>query len=179
MLKLCTVRALTEDDLAMILTWRNHPNIRNYMLSQHQISPQEHLNWFNRVNGDKTKQQLIVLEGVDPIGFIQFDSTSRNDIANWGFYVRPDAPKGSGSKLGQAGLAHAFTDLGLHKVCGQAIESNVASITFHKKLGFAEEGRLREHQKIDGKYHTLYCFGLLAKDWQDNKQTQVQINATN
>lgn len=174
-----TVRALTEDDLPMVLVWRNHPAVRSYMLTQHEISPQEHRNWFERAKEDKTRQQLIVLEGSAPIGFVQFKPACQGGIADWGFYLRPDAPKGSGSKLGQAALAHAFKKLGLHKVCGQTIESNVASIAFHQKLGFKEEGRLREQQRIANQYHTLFCFGLLAKDWQESQIKQEQPNASN
>jgi UDP-4-amino-4,6-dideoxy-N-acetyl-beta-L-altrosamine N-acetyltransferase len=165
----CTIRALTEDDLPMVLSWRNDPFVRSYMLTQHEISLDEHRNWFARVKEDKTRQQLIVLDGDDPLGFVQFKPVSKGGIADWGFYARPDAPKGSGSKLGQAALAHAFEKLGLQKVCGQAIDSNVASIAFHQKLGFTEEGRLREQQRIDHKYHTLFCFGLQAKDWQERQ----------
>jgi UDP-4-amino-4,6-dideoxy-N-acetyl-beta-L-altrosamine N-acetyltransferase len=175
----CTVRALTEDDLPMVLAWRNHPVVRSYMLTQHEICLEEHRNWFARVKDDKTRQQLIVLEGSDPLGFAQFNSVCQGGIADWGFYARPDAPKGSGTKLGQAALAHAFEKLGLHKVCGQAIESNVASISFHRKLGFSEEGRLREQKRISEQYHTLFCFGLLAKDWRESQLKQEQPNATN
>lgn len=174
-----TVRALTEDDLPMVLDWRNHPAVRSCMLTQHEISLEEHRTWFERVKADKTQQQLIVLEGSAPIGFVQFKPACQGGIADWGFYARPDAPKGSGSKLGQAALAHAFEKLGLHKVCGQAIESNAASIAFHQKLGFTEEGRLREQQRIANQYHTLFCFGLLAKDWRERQLKQEQSNASN
>jgi UDP-4-amino-4,6-dideoxy-N-acetyl-beta-L-altrosamine N-acetyltransferase len=162
----CVVRTLTEDDLPMVLAWRNHTAVRSYMLTQHEISIQEHLNWFARVHHDKTRRQLIILDGGEPIGFVQFNPVTHRGIAEWGFYASPEAPKGSGRKLGQASLSYAFKDLGLHKVCGQAIESNTASIMFHQKLGFTEEGRLRDQQRIGNQYHTLFCFGLLAKDWQ-------------
>jgi UDP-4-amino-4,6-dideoxy-N-acetyl-beta-L-altrosamine N-acetyltransferase len=163
----------------MVLAWRNHPAVRSYMLTQHEINLQEHRNWFERVQHDMTRQQLIVLDGVEPIGFVQFSANGKGGIADWGFYARPDAPKGSGTKLGQAALAHAFKDLGLHKVCGQAIESNAASIAFHQKLGFIEEGRLREQQRIGDRYHTLFCFGLLAKDWRAAQRTQDKPDAPN
>jgi UDP-4-amino-4,6-dideoxy-N-acetyl-beta-L-altrosamine N-acetyltransferase len=165
----CTVRALTEDDLPMVLVWRNHPAVRSFMLTQHEISMEEHRNWFVRVKEVKTRQLLLVMDGADPLGFVQFNPVCQGGIANWGFYARPDAPKGSGTKLGQAALAHAFKALGLHKVCGKAIESNVASIALHQKLGFKEEGRLREQQRIANQYHTLFFFGLLANDWQESQ----------
>jgi UDP-4-amino-4,6-dideoxy-N-acetyl-beta-L-altrosamine N-acetyltransferase len=172
MFEACTLRALTEGDLPMVLAWRNHPAVRSHMLTQHEISLQEHRNWFERAQQDMTRQLLLVLDGAAPIGFVQFSPISQGGIADWGFYARPDAPKGSGKKLGHAALTHAFKNLRLHKVCGQAIESNSASIAFHQKLGFTEEGRLREQQQIGNKYQTLFCFGLLARDWQTNQRTE-------
>lgn len=168
----CTVRALTEVDLLMVWVWRNHHAVRSCMLTQHEISFEEHCNWFARVEQDKTRQQLIVMVGADPIGFVQFNQVSQGGVADWGFYARPDAPKGSGIKLGQAALAYAFNDLDLHKVCGQAIESNLASIAFHQKLGFTEEGRLREQHRIGNQYHTLFCFGLVKQKWQKKQHKE-------
>lgn len=155
----------------MVLAWRNHPAVRSCMLTQHEISLQEHRKWFERVQHDKTQLQLIMSYGGDAIGFVQFNPVCQGCISDWGFYARSDAPKGSGTKLAQAALKHAFEDLGLHKVCGQAIESNARSIAFHQKLGFTEEGRLRDQKRIGNQYNTLFCFGLLAQDWKKNQQT--------
>ena len=155
----------------MVLTWRNHPDVRQFMLTQHEISMPEHCNWFARAQQDKSHRLLIVLDAQEPIGFVQLNPVCLGGIANWGFYARPDAPKGSGQKLGRSALNYAFNELGLHKVCGQAIESNLASIIFHKKLGFTREAVLRDQQRIEDDYHTLICFGLLAKEWQHKKLT--------
>ena len=163
----------------MVLDWRNHRAVRSHMLNQYEISVEEHRNWFTLVKEDKTRQQLLVMDGADPIGFVQFSSVCQGGIADWGFYARPDAPRGSGTKLGHAALAYAFKDLRIYKVCGQAIESNVASIAFHRKLGFREEGRLREQKRIANQYHTLFCFGLLAREWQEAHLKQDQHNASN
>ena len=87
-------------------------------------------------------------------------------IADWGFYAAPDAPKGTGRKLGASALTYAFARLELHKVCGQALDFNERSIHFHLRLGFQQEGVLRE-QHFDGEqYHGIVCFGLLATEWQ-------------
>ena len=177
MTKACTVRAMTEDDLPMVLAWRNHQAVRGFMLTQHEISLDEHRQWFALVKLDKTRQQLIVMDGTAPLGFVQFNSVSQGGIADWGFYVRPDAPSGGGTMLGRAALMHGFNVLGLHKVCGQAIESNSVSIAFHRKMGFREEGRLRDQQRIEDHYHTLVCFGLLAKEWTERTQREVDPHA--
>lgn len=162
---LCRVRRLAAQDLPTVLAWRNHPSVRSFMLSQHEITLAEHQAWFERTSADPARRLLIVEDEAGPLGFVQFSDVIENGIADWGFYARPDAPKGTGRRLGTAALNHAFADLGLHKVCGQAISTNEASIAMHRRLGFVEEGILREQKYVNGTYHSLICFGLLKREW--------------
>ena len=165
----CQIRAVTEDDLPMVLSWRNHPYVRNFMFTQREIGLEEHRGWFAKASLDTSRRLLIVEDGKQPIGYVQFNQVADGGIANWGFYARPDAPKGTGRKLGVMALNHAFSSLKLHKVCGQALARNQSSIVFHQRLGFILEGVLRDQQIIDGAYHSLHCFGLLATEWWPEK----------
>jgi RimJ/RimL family protein N-acetyltransferase len=67
--------------------------------------------------------------------------------------------------LGVTALHHAFGVLGVHKVSGQALDFNTASIRFHERLGFRREGLLREHHFDGERYHDILCFGLLDHEW--------------
>ena len=167
------IRKVTEQDLPMVLAWRNHAEVRRFMFTQHEISLDEHRNWFAKASQDPSRCLLIVEEDTQAIGYVQFSKVEEDGIAEWGFYVRPDAPKGMGSKLGVTALNYAFGPLKLHKVCGQAIDSNQASIAFHQRLGFALEGVLRDQQRINGVYHSLHCFGMLGTEWQPKKVEQT------
>ena len=159
------IRSMVHADLELVLTWRNHPEIRRYMFTQHEITLGEHQRWFERTLKDQKKHLFIFEEGQQPLGFVNFNETGDGGVADWGFYVAPDAPKGSGQKLGCAALNHAFTYLNLHKVNGQALDYNDRSIQFHQTLGFLKEGILRE-QNFDGKsYQDVICFGLLGHEW--------------
>jgi UDP-4-amino-4,6-dideoxy-N-acetyl-beta-L-altrosamine N-acetyltransferase len=157
---------MTEGDLSMVMTWRNHPEVRRYMFTQHEISLAEHTDWFMWAVQDNTRRLLIVQEEGSPIGYVQFSNLERGGVADWGFYARPDAPKGQGRKIGTSALDFAFAHLKLHKVCGQAIASNQASIRFHERLGFKREAELRDQKRINGEYHTLIGFGLLVHEWK-------------
>lgn len=160
------IRPMIHDDLELVLAWRNHPKVRRYMFSQHEITLAEHQRWFARTLLDP-KWHLMVFEvNQQPLGFVNFAEAGSGGIADWGFYAAPDAPKGSGRQLGCAALNHAFTKLKLHKVCGQALAYNERSIHFHQSLGFQQEGILRD-QYFDGdRYHHTICFGLLFHEWQ-------------
>ena len=153
-------------DLEQVLEWRNHPDIRRHMYTHHEIGMAEHRAWFERSAADPGRHLLIAEAQGQALGFVHFRQVDTGRVADWGFYAVPHAPKGSGRRLGNAALQYAFGILGLHKVCGQALESNERSIALHRALGFSEEGRLRE-QHFDGRhYRAVLCFGLLASEWQ-------------
>lgn len=169
----CRVRPMHQQDLAQVLSWRNHPEVRRYMRTQHEITSAEHGNWFERASKDPANRLLIAeIDGV-PTGFVQFSKISTEGVADWGFYNAPDAPRGTGSKLGKAALDYAFHRLDLHKVCGQALGFNEGSIRFHRKLGFTQEGVLRDQCLVGETYQALVCFGMLSHEWLNDRQVQL------
>jgi len=161
----CRIRPMTHADLESVLSWRNHPDIRRCMFTQHEITLDEHRQWFERASRDETRRLLIVEEQGVAFGYVQFADVAPGAVSDWGFYVAHDASPGAGSKLGATALDFAFETLRLHKVCGQALGFNEASIRFHRKLGFREEGVLREQQRQYDGYADVLCFGLLQREW--------------
>lgn len=161
---------MTAEDLTVVLAWRNHPDIRRFMYTTHEITMEEHRRWFERTAGDPNKMVLIFeCDGIRN-GFVQFSRHKVSRVADWGFYVAPDAPKGTGRRLGQTAIDYAFTEWGLHKICGQALAFNEPSVGFHQAMGYRQEGCLRE-QHFDGNhYHDVLCFGLLSSEWALEKR---------
>lgn len=158
---------MTFDDLEMVFNWRNHPEIRRYMYTTHQIGFEEHKAWFERVSKDSNVELLIFEQSGIPMGFVNFNATSFSGVAEWGFYMSPIAEKGMGKRMGLEALKYGFNDRGLRKICGQALSFNKGSISFHKKLGFTEEGCLREQYYDGTNYHNIICFGLLKYQWEE------------
>lgn len=66
----------------------------------------------------------------------------------------------------QALLGFAFTDLDLHRLEADIDPRNVASATALKRLGFQEEGLLRERWIVDGAVSDSALYGLLRRNWQ-------------
>ena len=161
-LSLANFREMEEEDLGLVLSWRNHPDIRRYMYNQHEIMIDEHRQWFEQNKADLSSF-LLIFETTAPLGFVSFKKLG--SCVEWGFYTAPDAPKGTGTLLGEAALQYAFEEIKVHKVCGQALDYNQASKRLHQKIGFKHEGVLRE-QYFDGQcYHDIICFGILQYEW--------------
>ncbi|BBM03893.1 UDP-4-amino-4,6-dideoxy-N-acetyl-beta-L-altrosamine N-acetyltransferase [Microbulbifer sp. GL-2] len=159
------IRRMTEADLEQVLEWRNHIDIRKYMYTQDKISMSEHVKWYERCSKMDTKTLLIFESHGKSLGFINFSRIKNSDISDWGFYVAPNAAKGSGRELGRLAINFAFAELKFHKICGQALSYNERSINFHRSLGFQKEGVLRDQYQVDKQFYSVVCFGLLVKEW--------------
>jgi len=170
--KAVRVRPMQADDLSMVLAWRNHPAIRQHMLTQHEISMEEHSAWFERTTQDPQKKLLIFEEDNTSRGYVYFSGDQTGATAEWGFYTAPEAPKGSGKKLGQASLDYAFTELGLKKICGQVLVANQASIRFHQKLGFRLEDELTTEPSTNNINTALKSFFLTSEEWHNRQEMQ-------
>jgi UDP-4-amino-4,6-dideoxy-N-acetyl-beta-L-altrosamine N-acetyltransferase len=166
------LRPMLESDLELVLRWRNHPEVRRYMYTTHEITLDEHRNWFSRAANNQAVNLLIYEHFGEGSGFVNITRSRCHEIADWGFYLSPNAEKGTGRLLGKAALGYGFVQLGLHKICGQAIGFNARSIAFHSALGFIEEGRLRDQHFDEAGYHDVVCFGLLNDEWQTNIEEQ-------
>ena len=161
-----TLRNMQQDDLELVRSWRNHPDVRCHMLTQHEISAEEHAQWFSRVQQDPQRHVVLVHENQQPLGLAHFTPVNPHGVVDWGFYLVPQAAKGSGSKLARMALDYAFKQQGWHKVCGQVISTNAASRRFHLKMGFTLEGVWREQVWVNSEWLSLWCYGLLADDWK-------------
>jgi len=161
-----TVRSICSGDLHMLLTWRNSPHVRDFMLTRHLISESEHYEWFLNKNKDSLCTRLIVEENESPLGYVQFDEVAERGEAVWTFHLKPDAPPGSGTKLGLHALNYAFDVLGFCVIHGKVLDFNNKSISFHYKMGFIKKTILQNQLTINKNPVSLICFKLDKKAWQ-------------
>ncbi|HEY6422510.1 MAG TPA: GNAT family protein [Pseudonocardiaceae bacterium] len=58
-----------------------------------------------------------------------------------------------------------FATLGLHRITAAIGPDNAASIAIITRLGFTEEGRLRDHVFTNGAWRDSVLYSLLAHEW--------------
>ena len=160
-----SMRSMTHEDMPLVRSWRNDWSVRQYMNSTHEISEEEHANWFAQASADQHCHLLIYEASQTPIGFVAVRVSESGGLGEWGFYKAPRSPCGTGRAMGLAALKFAFSEIGLYKLNGRVLAFNEKSVEFHAKLGFELEGTLR-HDHFDGvEYHDVVCFGFFAKKW--------------
>jgi RimJ/RimL family protein N-acetyltransferase len=62
-------------------------------------------------------------------------------------------------------LRFMFAERRYHKCGARIFAHNEASLVFHRRLGFVEEGRLRDHVFLAGRHHDLVLLGMLAEEF--------------
>ncbi len=102
---------------------------------------------------------------VGSIALQQIDWQNRQ--ASIGYFLSEKA-EGYGimTKTVKAMLNCAFNDFELNRIEVRCGEKNKKSRAIPERLRFTIEGRIREGERINGRYHDLILYSMLAKDWQ-------------
>jgi UDP-4-amino-4,6-dideoxy-N-acetyl-beta-L-altrosamine N-acetyltransferase len=163
-----SLRPMTKSDLQMVLNWRNHPDVRKMMYSQHLISADEHESWWTAQQSRLDRRHMLFEADGKPIGVVSFTAIDReNRKAEWAFYAALPAPKGTGRMMEEAALEYAFKELGLNKLCCEVLRQNRRVIELHLSFGFRVEGVFRDHVCINGVYSTAVRLAILARNWRE------------
>jgi UDP-4-amino-4,6-dideoxy-N-acetyl-beta-L-altrosamine N-acetyltransferase len=171
------LRRIQQEDLELMLSWRNHQTVRLGMFSQSVIEIEQHRAWFRRESEKETSVWLLYVDTEEnPAGVVYFtdiDSISSNAL--WGFYAAPGAKLGTGTRMGVEALDYFFVEEGFHKVNADVLETNQRSHKFHRKLGFQTEGVFRDQYLGKDSYESVTRFGLLESEWVEHRKTFESI----
>ena len=166
------LRDIKNEELELMLSWRNAPSVRANMYTQHEIKLSEHLAWWSSIK-KRTDQKYFMFEVEGkPCGVVAFnkiDLVNKNSL--WAFYASPDAVRGTGSRMELLALDYAFFEMNLHKLNCEVLAFNTPVIKLHQKFGFKVEGVLRDQHKFESEYSDVYQLGILANEW-----SQVRAN---
>lgn len=91
----------------------------------------------------------------------------RNRQVEWGGLIIGEVEnhhKGYGFAATQLMLDYVFGELGMHRIYGYWLESNVASIQLALKIGFVQEGVLRQVVFKNNRFHNLLLLSKLKEE---------------
>lgn len=101
---------------------------------------------------------------VGTIGLHQIDWAGATEIGYW----LSESTQGNGIMTrGCRGLIdYAFHELGLNRVQIRCAPANRKSRAIPERLGFAEEGTVRQGERLGDRLVDLVIYGMLAEDWR-------------
>ncbi len=126
----------------MVRRWRNSPQISQFMLNQHEISPEEQISWFNKIKNDEKQAQFVLYYKEQPIGAGNLKNSGNKlynaKTAESGYYIASEKYRGTFVAFLPALLMHeyAFTELKIKKLIANVKIDNSAAIRFNETLGY-------------------------------------------
>jgi UDP-4-amino-4,6-dideoxy-N-acetyl-beta-L-altrosamine N-acetyltransferase len=171
------LRPVEPGDQDRILDWRNSPDVRRYMYTDHIISPAEHARWFAGLEGDPSRRYWIIETGGQPVGLANlYDIDRLHQRCAWAYYLADPSVRGLGlgSFVEYWVLEYVFEGLRLAKLWCEVLASNEAVWRLHETFGFTIEARFRGHIAKDGERQDVFGLGILAADWRAKRPAMAE-----
>lgn len=162
------LRNIEREDLPVIWKWRNAEHIRIHMYNDQPIPWEDHVAWFDREQQNTSSYTKLFIHKNRPLGLVRFSEIDLDhQTCHWGFYIgEKNAPKGSGTVMGMLALHFLFSEVEVRKVCAEVLGFNAGSLRYHEKLGFVQEGRLKEQIKRGDQLIDVIPMGLFKDVWE-------------
>lgn len=170
--QICTLRPVSQDDIARSLIWRNDPLIKKDLQTYRlPITKPMEDDWIeNAMNGDQDRVVFAIDENSSHqhVGFIELNSIDYFNRSGQFAIVIGDVSaqgKGIGMSATRQLLDYGFNQLNLNKVYLQVAEYNRTALGLYEKMGFITEGTIRSQYFKDGAYFDMIAMGLLASEF--------------
>jgi RimJ/RimL family protein N-acetyltransferase len=131
--------------------------------------------WLTDYAGDTEKggdRRVFIIEGAGSgifLGYIDiWEADARNGVFKTGIkMLEGNSGKGYATRAYVRTLGYYFNELRYQKCDIYIYEFNDASLRFHKKIGFREEGRMRREYYSEGRFYDSVCLGLTKEEYND------------
>lgn len=131
---------LTNEEHAMILSWRNDARIKQWMYTTHDISWQEHTAFVNSLKERADAFYFLVKQdgkGIAVLDFTDYDPIEKSIY--FGLYADPELKyPGIGRVLETIALEYACEELKVNTLRLELFSENIVVRNLHKKHGFTE-----------------------------------------
>jgi len=160
---------LEREDLPKSQTWVNDKVINAKMLRVLPVSRFDQEKWFEEISQNPSKVVFAIKDIINSChigntGLYSIDWIHRR-AEFWILIGEKDYwNQGIGSEVVELMKIYAFNNLNLNKVYLNVGTDNSNAITLYKKLCFKEDGLLREHYYIEGKYIDVITMSIIRKD---------------
>jgi len=167
------LRQLTPEDVTALLKHFGNPEVvkfleMNPLKTIHQAN--EWLKWMQSffASKDGLRWGVVLKEGDGSvIGSAGLGGWNREaNYAEIGYdIVRPYWRQGYGTEVARALVEFAWEHMNLNRIEAEIVAGNEASSHILKKLGFKQEGVLRQRVFKGGQYWDVLLFGLLRHEY--------------
>ncbi len=173
--KMIGLAAIERAELKQLMQWRNNPQFRQYFREYRELSMAMQEKWFEQkaLNDNNTIMFSIRRNNDDELlgccGLVYINWVNRHaDISlyiGWeDVYIDEN---GYAEDACRVLLGYGFKELGLNKVWTEIFEFDEKKRKLYDKIGFHQDGFLRDNYFFDGKWWSSRILSLLAKEFKE------------
>ncbi|NKC60610.1 GNAT family N-acetyltransferase [Vagococcus fluvialis] len=170
------LRKVTIADAPIYNKWRNDTEVMystSPELDQFTLSETEKFIGFITESPNGKSYMIETKEDHQTVGIISLIDINHKDRSaeciidigekeKWG--------QGIGRDAFELLLNYAFNELNFHRLSLRVFSFNRRAITLYKKLGFKEEGVMREAFYRSGQWHDIHVMGVLKREYMSDTQ---------
>jgi len=170
------LRPVEPEDAKFLARGENDPMVRESLFLALPVSLTNEQEKVEQYIKSKDAMVLIIVEKEtnQPVGgtaFFRIDYISRAAI----FYLAILDPacwsKGFGTEATQLMVDYAFKTLNLNRIQLHVCAENAPAIKIYERVGFQQEGVLRQAMFRNGNYVDFWVMGILRNDWLKQKKS--------
>ena len=167
------LRQLSMDDLDFVFQHFSDPRVAQYLMDEPPLADHDQaraLIEFYQEPETKSYNRWAIVRKEDQqvVGTIGYHKWARAYCrAEVGYDLSPDCwGQGYMSEALREVIRHGFEGMGLHRIEALVYVGNDASVKLLKRMGFQQEGLLRDYFCLNGVFYDHYQFSLLRREWE-------------
>ena len=166
-------RQIFYDNIDKYREWMNSPKVTKF--NSHGLfakTPDEIVSWIDSMNKKETLCWMLLNPAGEWIGVISLQSFNwiyrTAEIAMW-IGDKNEWGKGLATHMIYFVCGHGFDRMNLNRIWSGTAETNRGMQKAFEKNGFRKEGVFRQGMFLSGRYADIFCYSLLAQDWNELK----------
>lgn len=169
------LRAFEVDDYKRSVLWRNNREIKKTLGGNNYfVSSEREKKWIeNALSNDRDSIRLAICKKdndtyIGNVNLVNIDWVNGN--AEFSIFIGEENEwgKGYGTMATILMLKFGFHERNLHRIYLKVLESNKAAIHLYAKLGFKQEGILRDELFKNDSYHNLIAMSILKNEFNES-----------
>jgi RimJ/RimL family protein N-acetyltransferase len=176
--ELVKLTAFTREDIAIMSPWYASMELLRYLRPDvaFPMTQEDEVDWFEAMRKDHHTYSFAVRtlaenKLIGGCSAMRINWPMRHCMVGIAIGDPKAQGKGYGTDAMRVLLRYCFMELNLNRVALQVYSYNMRAVNSYLKIGFQQEGVLRETLLRDGAYHNIIMMSILRREWDalDNK----------